>query len=123
MPFFAGILDYDAALLFGGKLKPEDVVKALDLAVTRIDTGEWTKAAIEEAFRAIATDLTVKFRDVLRPFFVAISGSPSWVPLFDAMVVLGRDLCRARLRHAATIAREKQPAGTPAGTPDASPAA
>jgi glutamyl-tRNA synthetase len=110
MPFFAGVLDYDPALLFGGKLKPEDVVKALDLAATRIDTVEWTKAAIEESFRTLATDLTVKFRDVLRPFFVAIGGSPSWVPLFDAMAVLGRDLCRARLRHAATIAHAQPPA-------------
>jgi glutamyl-tRNA synthetase len=106
MPFLAGLLEYDPALLFGGKLKPEEVPAALDLAVTRIDTVEWTKAEIEQAFRALATELNVKFRDVLRPFFVAIGGSPSWVPLFDAMAILGRDICRARLRHAATMARE-----------------
>jgi glutamyl-tRNA synthetase len=113
MPFFAGILDYDRALLFGGKLKPEEVVSALDLAVTRIDAAEdaleWTKAGLEQGFRALATELNVKFRDLLRPFFVAISGSPSWVPLFDGMVILGRDICRARLRHAATIARTADP--------------
>jgi hypothetical protein len=43
---------------------------------------------------------------VLRPFFVAMGGSASWVPLFDAMVILGRDICRARLRHAASLAHE-----------------
>jgi glutamyl-tRNA synthetase len=105
MPFFAGIVEYDPKLLYGGKLKPEDVTKALDEAVMRIDTVEWTKSEIEQAFRTLATDLNVKFRDVLRPFFVAIGGSPSWVPLFDAMAILGRDICRARLRHAAALAR------------------
>jgi glutamyl-tRNA synthetase len=116
MPFFSGIIEYDAALLFGGKLKADDVIKALDLAQTRIDTIEWTKGEIENAFRALATDLNVKFRDVLRPFFVAISGSPSSVPLFDAMVILGRDICRARVRHALSIARnpQEQPAVSPA---------
>jgi glutamyl-tRNA synthetase len=109
MPFFAGIVEYDPALLFGGKLKLEDVLKALDEAVMRIDTVEWTKPEIEQAFRTLATDLNVKFRDVLRPFFVAIGGSPSWVPLFDAMAILGRDICRARLRHAATVARTAGP--------------
>jgi glutamyl-tRNA synthetase len=106
MPFFAGLLEYDRALLFGGKLKPEEVAAALDLAVTRIDTVEWTKADIEQMLRTMATELNVKFRDVLRPFFVAMGGSASWVPLFDAMVILGRDLCRARLRHAASLAHQ-----------------
>jgi glutamyl-tRNA synthetase len=106
MPFFAGLLEYDRALLFGGKLKPEEVAAALDLAVTRIDTVEWTKADIEQMLRTMATELNVKFRDVLRPFFVAMGGSASWVPLFDAMVILGRDICRARLRHAASLAHE-----------------
>jgi glutamyl-tRNA synthetase len=113
MPFFAGVVEFDPGLLFGGKLKPEDVVNALDLAVTRIDTVEWTKHDIEQAFRALATDLNVKFRDVLRPFFVAIGGSASWVPLFDAMAILGRDICRARLRHAATLARTAAPPAAP----------
>jgi glutamyl-tRNA synthetase len=116
MPFFSGIIEYDPALLFGGKLKADDVIKALDAAQTRIDTIGWTKGEIENAFRALATDLNVKFRDVLRPFFVAISGSPSSVPLFDAMVILGRDICRARVRHALSIARnpQEQPAVSPA---------
>jgi glutamyl-tRNA synthetase len=107
-PFFAGIVDYDPALLFSGKLKPEDVLKSLDLAATKIDTVEWTKGEIETAFRTLATELNLKFRDVLRPFFVAIGGTPNWVPLFDAMAVLGRDICRARLRHALTVARDAQ---------------
>ncbi len=121
MPFFSGIIEYDPALLFGGKLKHDEVIQALDLAQARIDTTEWTKGDIETAFRALATDLNVKFRDVLRPFFVAISGSPSSVPLFDAMVILGRDISRARVRHALTIAREalQQAKVTPAPSPAA----
>jgi glutamyl-tRNA synthetase len=44
--------------------------------------------------------MDAKYRDLLRPFFIAITASPVSVPLFDAMEILGRDLCRARLRHA-----------------------
>jgi hypothetical protein len=35
-------------------------------------------------------------------------GSPVSVPLFDAMEVLGRDLCRARLRHALALVGKPQ---------------
>ena len=36
----------------------------------------------------------------MRPFYVAIAGSPTALPLFDSMVLLGRDLTRERLRRA-----------------------
>jgi glutamyl-tRNA synthetase len=31
---------------------------------------------------------------------VVLTGSPTSVPLYDALVLLGRDICRERLRNA-----------------------
>jgi len=39
-------------------------------------------------------------RDVVRPFYVAITGSAQSLPLYDSMLLLGRDLVRERLRVA-----------------------
>jgi glutamyl-tRNA synthetase len=41
-----------------------------------------------------------KFRDLARVFYVVMTGSPTSVPLFDALELLGRDICRERLRNA-----------------------
>ena len=48
----------------------------------------------------MAERLGCKLRDVARLFYVALTGSPTSVPLFDAAELLGRDLCRERLRNA-----------------------
>ncbi|MGC1985236.1 MAG: hypothetical protein WA668_07600, partial [Candidatus Cybelea sp.] len=39
-------------------------------------------------------------RDVARPFYIAIAGSPTSIPLYDSMELLGRDMVRERLRNA-----------------------
>src|SRR5487761_2226389 len=60
----------------------------------------WTIAAIDASLKRIAGALGKKLRDVMRPFYVAITGSPTSVPLYDAMEILGRDIVRERLRMA-----------------------
>ena len=61
-------------------------------------------------FRDLATKTDIKLRDLLVPFYVAISGQTASVPLFDAMEILGRDISRARLRHAfALLGKPKSP--------------
>lgn len=99
-PFFSGIVAVSRDQLLEGKLDRDKVAKALQLALEKIESLEWNKAEIENMFKSIANELEVKLRDCLRPFFVAISGNPVSVPLYDAMEILGRDLCRARLRQA-----------------------
>ena len=42
----------------------------------------------------------MKLKDLLRPFFFAISGSAVSLPLFDSVALLGPDLSRVRLRNA-----------------------
>jgi glutamyl-tRNA synthetase len=42
----------------------------------------------------------VKFRDLSRVYYVAMTGSATSLPLFDSMELLGRDICRERCRVA-----------------------
>jgi len=39
----------------------------------------------------------------VRVYYVAVTGSPTSVPLFDAMELLGRDIVRERLRFALEV--------------------
>ncbi|MGH9452076.1 MAG: glutamate--tRNA ligase, partial [Terriglobia bacterium] len=107
-PFFSGIVAVTTAQLLEGKLDRDTVSIALHLALARLEGLEWNKAEIENMLRVIAAEMETKTRDFLRPVFVAISGSPVSVPLFDMMEILGRDLCRARLRHAVETVGEPQ---------------
>ncbi|HZY96171.1 MAG TPA: glutamate--tRNA ligase [Candidatus Cybelea sp.] len=101
------------AFLFSGRvsLRPEDfqnvklddleVRQAFALALSELDAlPAWNAFAIEGVIKRIAQALNKKARDVARPFYVAITGSPTSIPLFDSMELLGRDIVRERLRNA-----------------------
>ncbi len=99
--FFAGRLDVPVEVLRAGKLDDVALRKAFVLVTAAFDAlPVWEFAAIEGAVRHVAELLAAKLRDVVRPFYVAVTGTPQSVPLFDAMVLLGRDLVRERLRVA-----------------------
>jgi glutamyl-tRNA synthetase len=53
--------------------------------------------------------MQLKLRDLLRPFYVAIAGSSTSTPLFDSMEILGKDICRARLRRALELVQAVPP--------------
>ncbi|MGH9397369.1 MAG: glutamate--tRNA ligase [Terriglobia bacterium] len=107
-PFFSGIVEITLDQLLQGKLDRDAVSIALHLALARIEGLEWNKVEIENVLKGIAAEMEIKARDFLLPFFVIMSGSPVSVPLFDAMEILGRDLCRARLRHALDMVGKPQ---------------
>lgn len=108
VPFFSGVIKITLEQLLDGKLDQDTTSIAFDLGLAKLDSIDWNKAAIEQTLKSLAGEMEVKFRDLLRPFFIAISGSPVSVPLFDAMEILGRDLCRARLRHALSLVGKPQ---------------
>jgi len=84
-----------------GKLDDEALRKVLALARWNLDdVAEWNIANIEAALRNVATTLGRKFRDIVRPLYVSVTGSPASVPLYDSIELLGRDLTRERLRQA-----------------------
>jgi glutamyl-tRNA synthetase len=99
--FFAGRLPITADQLRGGKLSELEIRQALAFAMWELDAlREWNVQGIETVLKRVSDVLGKKFRDVARPFYVAVTGSPTSVPLFDAMDMLGRDMVRERLRVA-----------------------
>ncbi len=98
---FAGRIEPSAELLRAGKFDEAALRKAFVLAQAALDgLPLWESAAIEAAIRRVADALRAKLRDVVRPFYVAITGQAQSLPLFDAMALLGRDIVRERLRVA-----------------------
>ena len=92
------------------KLSLSNIAKAFSLVLAKMDElTDWNKDAIAALFKQAAADLQLKLRHLLRPFYVAISGMPSSTPLFDSMEILGRDLCRARLRNALKLIQAEPP--------------
>ena len=100
--FFAGRLGLtEAQLLDGQKLDRDGVRRALALTMWELDgVAHFDKTAVEAVFKNVAERMERKFRDLARLFYVALTGSPTSVPLFDAAELLGRDMCRERLRNA-----------------------
>lgn len=102
--FFSGRLDVTAEELRSSKLDDAALRKALQLATWGFDAlSSWETGEIEAVLKGVAAAVDVKLRDVTRPFYVAITGSATSVPLYDAIEILGRDIVRERLRHALEV--------------------
>ena len=98
---FAGRLPMTLEQLRASKLDDPAMRQAFSLAIQEFDgLASWDMAAIESVLRRVAESIGVKFRDAVRAFYIAMSGSSTSIPLFDSMEMLGRDLVRERLRGA-----------------------
>jgi glutamyl-tRNA synthetase len=60
----------------------------------------WEKPEIEQRLFGLASELELKVRDFLYPFFIAIAGTSSTISVLDSMALLGPDMSRARVRAA-----------------------
>jgi glutamyl-tRNA synthetase len=91
------------------KLDGAELREAFTTALAEFDAlPAWNAFGVETVLKSIAEKLGKKVRDVARPFYVAITGSPTSIPLYDSMELLGRDLVRERLRNALDLlGREK----------------
>lgn len=86
------------------RLEPETVAEILFRANRDCDRlGSWDRDALHQACRSSAQCMELKFGDFLFPLFVAVSGRPVALPLFDSMAFLGPDRTRARLRDALDV--------------------
>jgi glutamyl-tRNA synthetase len=98
---FSGRLALTAQSFESAKLDAPSIRCALSLSLTEFDKlATWSASTIEGVIGRIAAALGKKPREVARPFYIAITGSPTSIPLYDSMELLGRDLVRERLRNA-----------------------
>jgi glutamyl-tRNA synthetase len=65
---------------------------------------DWTPAALEGAIRTFGESKGLGLGKVAQPLRVAVTGSMVSPPLFDTLVILGRDRALARLDRALTTA-------------------
>ena len=84
-----------------GKLEPGIPAKLLKIAEWELEKiSSWDRESLSSLFQKIAETEELKLKQILSPFFVAISGSTVSLPLFDSLALLGPDLARTRIRIA-----------------------
>ncbi len=99
--FLTDHLDYDPALLIVKKSSLEDAKRVLAASIAEVDRIEsFEHDVLETAFRALTERLGLKTGVVFGTIRVAITGRTAAPPLFDTMVVLGKERVRARLMQA-----------------------
>ena len=109
-PFFLGDVEYDDAArrkLVAKDLTPPQTAKALRLLVEdHLDPlMEWTSAHLEQAVQAWCRERELEPKQVFMSIRVAVTGRTATPPLFDTMEVLGKEICRRRLRSAVDVLR------------------
>jgi len=78
----------------------ERVDEILDAVAAHLETCDWSVEAVD--LRPVLEPLGVKPRKALPAVYAAIEGRHAGLPLFDSIVLLGRDRALARVRAART---------------------
>jgi glutamyl-tRNA synthetase len=65
-----------------------------------LETTEFTHAALERVLRAAAQELGVKAGQMFTPIRVAVTGRTAAPPLFETLMVLGREAVLERVDRA-----------------------
>jgi len=76
------------------------VIGAALLALDVVPGDSWDKEHIEAAIRGMEEPVGAKLRKFVPVLYVAEMGRAQGIPLFDSMVILGRERSLARLRTA-----------------------
>ena len=100
----SGSLNLNEQSFATNKLLLDEQKKALQFSLWELEAlRSWERDAIFNSLKSIADGMQIKMKDFLAPLFVAISGSTSSFSVMDAMVLLGSDLSRARIRESIDI--------------------
>jgi glutamyl-tRNA synthetase len=98
---FADMPVYDAAALIGKDLPAERVARLLQIVLWELEkVRPWEAEQLHQRVRGIAKKEDVKLKELMPVLFVALSGAPVSLPLFESMEILGGDMTRRRLMHA-----------------------
>ena len=108
--FFTGDVDYDDAarkkLLAKGRTGPQTAKLLRQLLEDFIDPLlQWTAESIEDALRRFCEKNEVTAKEIFMPVRIAVTGRAATPPLFDTMAVLGKEVCRSRMRRAIEVLR------------------
>lgn len=99
--FLSGMPDISTDDLVNSKVDNDLLRKTLQFTLWHLEAlRSWNKDDIFAICKSMAQSMEIKPKDLFALLFVAITGNANSVSVFDAMVILGPDLSRARLRHA-----------------------
>lgn len=99
--FFSGMPKVTKEDYLSLGFEEDNLVELLQFLVWEMDNlSPWNKDAIFATVKALADHADLKIKVYLQPVFMAISGSTTSTSVLDAMVILGPDMSRARLRFA-----------------------
>ncbi len=82
-------------------LEQDQLITVLQFSLWKLESQmDWQRDDIFAALKAVSDGLDIKLKTFLAPLFIAISGSTASISVMDALVLLGPDMSRARLRSA-----------------------
>jgi glutamyl-tRNA synthetase len=91
---------YDSAELIPQKGDLAMAKSALEKSKEVLATAEFNHDALDAALRSAAGELKIKPGQMFQPIRVAVCGRKNSPPLFETLVVLGRDACLKRIAEA-----------------------
>jgi glutamyl-tRNA synthetase len=91
---------YDPAELIPQKGDAAMAASALEKARQILAVAEFTHDGLDAALRGAASELNVKAGQMFQPIRVAVCGRKNAPPLFETLVVLGREVCLQRIGKA-----------------------
>jgi glutamyl-tRNA synthetase len=108
--FFTGDVEYDEKalkkLVLKGRNGPQSGKILRKLVEDALDPlMQWDLEGVEGALRGFCEANELSPKELFMPIRVAVTGRTATPPLFDTMVVLGKEVCRSRLRRAIDAVR------------------
>ena len=108
--FFSGDVEYDEKalnrLVAKGRTGPQTAKLLRQLMEEALDPlTEWNVETVEAALRTFCETKEVGPKEIFMPVRIAVTGRAATPPLFDTMAVLGKEVCRSRMRRAIGVLR------------------
>jgi len=105
--FFVDEIEYEekAVRKFLAKEQGQMILKDVEKILTDIDI--WTEQAIEDKLAKYCEQKELKFGKVAQPIRVAITGTTVSPPIFETLVLLGKEKTLKRLKIAKQLAKEQ----------------
>jgi glutamyl-tRNA synthetase len=98
--FVDDLAPYDPAELIPQKGDAAMAQRVLETAQQVLAVGAFDHDSLDKALRAAAAQLGLKAGQAFQPIRVAVCGRKNAPPLFETLVVLGRETCLVRIRQA-----------------------
>jgi glutamyl-tRNA synthetase len=105
--FFVDELEYDPKLLIAKNMTRASTLSTLEVSSLRLSRlSIFDEASLESLLRPLAEELGLKAGQLFSVLRTAVTGEIATPPLFQTMVVLGRERCLKRIDEAAARLRQ-----------------